>query len=110
MSSVTRVRPADQQGLCEYTIHLSLIDYVAVSGDMTRNVLEFVDHLHENFLYPVSINSDGRYIVPDDPKCGYSIEMYQSSIDEFSFPNGSYWKLAAEGKAPKPQHRGISSK
>jgi L-fuconate dehydratase len=30
-------------GLCEYTIHLSLIDYVCVSGDMTRNVLEFVE-------------------------------------------------------------------
>ncbi len=30
-------------GLCEYVIHLSLIDYIAVSGDMTRNVLEFVE-------------------------------------------------------------------
>lgn len=30
-------------GLCEYVIHLSLIDYIAVSGDMTKNVLEFVE-------------------------------------------------------------------
>jgi len=51
-------------GLCEYVIHLryasrffsfsysyshltSLIDYIAVSGSIDRNVLEYVDHLHE---------------------------------------------------------------
>ena len=27
-------------GLCELVIHLSLIDYIAVSGTMERNVLE----------------------------------------------------------------------
>jgi hypothetical protein len=32
-------------------------------------------HLHENFLYPVSINSEGRYNVPLGEKVGYSIEM-----------------------------------
>jgi L-fuconate dehydratase len=42
-------------------IHLSLIDYICVSGNMERNVLEFVDHLHEHFLFPVSINDEGRY-------------------------------------------------
>ena len=30
-------------GLCEYVIHLSLIDFIAVSGSHDRNVLEFVD-------------------------------------------------------------------
>ncbi|RXK35281.1 mandelate racemase/muconate lactonizing enzyme [Tremella mesenterica] len=30
-------------GLCEYVIHLSLIDYISVSGKMDRNVLEYVD-------------------------------------------------------------------
>lgn len=77
-------------GLCEYVIHLrygpwsprslysaqiclptSLIDYIAVSGTMERNVLEFVDHLHEHFLYPCSINSKGRYNVPSNPEEGY---------------------------------------
>ena len=42
-------------------IHLSLIDYICVSGTMDTNVLEFVDHLHEHFLHPVSINDQGRY-------------------------------------------------
>lgn len=94
-------------GLCEYVIHLSLIDYIAVSGDMTRNVLEFVDHLHEHFKYPCGINENGRYNVPDDSKEGYSIEMFEESMKEYAFPGGSYWVQAAAGNAPKPQHRGI---
>ena len=49
----------------------SLIDYIAVSGSMERNVLEFVDHLHEHFLYPCSINSKGRYNVPSHDNEGY---------------------------------------
>ena len=58
-------------GLCEYVIHLSLIDYIAVSGSMERNVLEFVDHLHEHFINPCSINENGRYNVPSNPSEGY---------------------------------------
>jgi L-fuconate dehydratase len=34
-----------------------------------------ISHLHENFLYPVSINTEGRYNVPQGEKVGYSIEM-----------------------------------
>jgi len=79
-------------GLCEYVIHISLIDYIAVSGTMERNVLEFVDHLHEHFVTPCSINSRGRYNVPTDPEEGYSIEMRKSSIAEYEWPNGTYWQ------------------
>ncbi|KAI0822900.1 enolase C-terminal domain-like protein [Trametes gibbosa] len=79
-------------GLCEYVIHLSLIDYIAVSGTMERNVLEFVDHLHEHFLYPCSINQNGRYNVPSNANEGYSIEIHEASISEYEFPTGSYWK------------------
>ncbi|PCH39452.1 enolase C-terminal domain-like protein [Wolfiporia cocos MD-104 SS10] len=85
-------------GLCEYVIHLSLIDYIAVSGSMERNVLEFVDHLHEHFLYPCSINKNGRYNVPNNDKEGYSIEMHKSSIAEYEWPHGSYWVSSAKSK------------
>lgn len=54
-----------------YLPHNSLIDYIAISGTMERNVLEFVDHLHEHFLYPCSINQNGRYNVPDKANEGY---------------------------------------
>jgi len=85
-------------GLCEYVIHLSLIDYIVVSGTMERNVLEYTDHLHEHFLYPCSINNKGRYNVPDNPAEGYSIEMHRSSIAEYEWSNGSYWvKTKATG-------------
>lgn len=81
-------------GLCEYVIHLSLIDYIAISGTMERNVLEFADHLHEHFVYPCSINSKGRYNVPLNPAEGYSIEMHKHSVAEFEWPGGSYWTRA----------------
>jgi len=88
--------------LCEHVIHLSLIDYIVVSGTMERNVLEFADHLHEHFVNPCTINENGRYNVPDDPKEGYSGEMYAASIAEYEWPNGSYWlKRKAEGMLPK---------
>jgi hypothetical protein len=58
-------------GLCEYVIHLSLIDYICISGSMERNVLEYVDHLHEHFLYPCTINNHGRYNVPGNAAEGY---------------------------------------
>ena len=60
--------------------------------------LEFVGHLHEHFLYPVSINENGRYNVPLDPKGGYSIEMFEQSIKDYSFPDGAYWVATAEGR------------
>src|SRR5882762_5836783 len=49
----------------------SLIDYIAISGSMERNVLEYAEHLHEHFIYPVSINDKGRYNVPTNPNGGY---------------------------------------
>lgn len=45
------------------------------SGTMERNVLEYVDHLHEHFVYPVSINERGRYNVPVNTAEGYSIQV-----------------------------------
>ena len=42
-------------GLCEYVQHLSMIDYVAVSGTKEGRVIEYVDHLHEHFLDPCVI-------------------------------------------------------
>jgi L-fuconate dehydratase len=56
----------------------------------------------------VSINEQGRYRVPLEENCGYSIEMFDSSIREFTFPTGSYWVAAAAGNAPKPDHLGLA--
>jgi len=76
-------------GLCEYVQHLSIFDYVSVTGSLEDRVVEYVDHLHEHFLDPVRIHN-GRYLAPVRP--GYSITMKAESLDEYSFPNGSAWK------------------
>lgn len=60
----------------------SLIDYIAVSGTMERNVLEFVDHLHEHFVNPCSINSKGRYNVPANPTEGYRYGFAGQSLQK----------------------------
>jgi L-fuconate dehydratase len=76
-------------GLCEYVQHLSIIDYICISGSLENRVLEYVDHLHEHFEHPV-IMRGGHYMPPQAP--GYSITMKQQSLKEHSFPGGSVWK------------------
>lgn len=61
-------------------------------------------HLHEHFLYPVSINSEGRYNVPTDSKGGYSIEMFEKSMEDYAFPGGAYWAAVARGETPAVSH------
>ncbi|KDE08352.1 mandelate racemase [Microbotryum lychnidis-dioicae p1A1 Lamole] len=86
-------------GLCEYVIHLSLIDYVCVSGSIDTNVLEYVDHLHEHFTDPCTINSNGHYDVPSNPDEGYSIQIKDESKAQYIFPHGSYWSSPEAKKA-----------
>jgi len=69
-------------GLCEYVQHLSIIDFVAISGTMEGRVIEYVDHLHEHFLHPCVIR-DAAYMPPSSP--GFSIEMKAKSITEYTF-------------------------
>lgn len=76
-------------GLCEYTQHLSIFDYVAVGASLENRILEYVDHLHEHFFDPV-VMQNGHYMPPTAP--GYSITMRPESLDEFEFPNGAAWK------------------
>ena len=75
-------------GLCEYVQHLSIFDYVAVSGTMDGRMLEYVDHLHEHFVDPVVVRG-GRYLVPEAP--GYSIRMHPASVEEHAYPAGPLW-------------------
>ena len=75
-------------GLCEYVQHLSMFDYVCVSGSLENRIIEYVDHLHEHFLDPVVIR-DGRYIPPTAP--GYSITMRPESLRDYAFPGGAAW-------------------
>ena len=75
-------------GLCEYVQHLSMFDYIAVTGTMENRLIEFVDHLHEHFLDPVVIQR-GHYRPPIKP--GYSIEMKKETLIDYEFPEGKIW-------------------
>ena len=82
-------------GLCEYVQHLSMFDYLAVSGTMEGRVTEFVDHLHEHFEDPVVIRR-ARYMPPAGP--GYSITMKPESRQMYRFPDGPVWAGATAGR------------
>jgi L-fuconate dehydratase len=75
-------------GLCEYVQHLSLFDYIAISGSLENRMIEYTPHLHEHFVHPVIIKG-GRYMPPDAP--GYSVTMYPAPIAAYSYPGGSVW-------------------
>ena len=75
-------------GLCELVQHLSMFDYVAVSGTMQDRVIEYVDHLHEHFEHPVEIRA-GRYAAPTAP--GFSARMKDASLADYRFPEGPAW-------------------
>lgn len=76
-------------GLCEYVQHLSMIDFIAISGSLDNRIIEYVDHLHEHFLDPVRIEN-GHYMPPN--LAGYSITMKAASLEEYQFPAGPVWQ------------------
>ncbi|MER6489679.1 L-fuconate dehydratase [Streptomyces griseorubiginosus] len=85
-------------GLCELVQHLSMFDYVAVTGTTEDRVIEYVDHLHDHFRDPVVIR-DGHYTAPTAP--GLSAEMYPESIARYTFPDGAFWAEDLADDTPK---------
>ncbi|MEU9669198.1 L-fuconate dehydratase [Streptomyces bobili] len=75
-------------GLCELVQHLSMFDYLALSGTTENRVIEYVDHLHEHFTASVVIR-DGHYAAPLAP--GFSATMRAESIAEYRYPDGRFW-------------------
>ena len=76
-------------GLCEYVQHISIFDYIAISGSLEDRVCEYVDHLHEHFVDPC-IARNARYVTPAQP--GYSITMKPESLEAYEYPNGQVWR------------------
>ncbi|WLQ39016.1 enolase C-terminal domain-like protein [Streptomyces laculatispora] len=84
-------------GLCELVRHLSMFDFVALSGTTEDRVIEYVDHLHEHFKDPAII-ANGHYTAPLTP--GFSSEMHAGSLATYRYPDGAFWAadLAAQEK------------
>jgi L-fuconate dehydratase len=76
-------------GLCEYVQHISIFDYIALSGSLENRVCEFVDHLHEHFVDPCRAVA-ARYVTPTAP--GYSITIKPQSLADYEFPTGKTWR------------------
>jgi L-fuconate dehydratase len=84
-------------GLCEVVQHLSMWDYVTLSGTTEGRWVEYVDHLHEHFVTPVRLEK-GRYLAPVAP--GSGAEMRPASVAEYTFPGGGAWRTAPAGAQP----------
>ena len=69
-------------GLCEAVQHLSMFDFVAVSGSKEGRLIEFVDHLHEHFVIPTDIQG-GNYMAPTAP--GTGMEMKAESRERYTW-------------------------
>ncbi|MGV9298067.1 enolase C-terminal domain-like protein [Amycolatopsis sp. NPDC003676] len=80
-------------GLCELVRHLSMFDFVAVSGSDEDRSIEWVDHLHDHFTDPAVVR-DGRYLAPTAP--GFSARMHDATLRRFSFPDGPEWTENAQ--------------
>jgi L-fuconate dehydratase len=81
-------------GLCEIVQHLSMFDYVALSGTTDGRRLEWIDHLHEHFAAPARV-AGGRYQAPSAP--GASAEILPGSLAEYSYPSGPAWRDGGVG-------------
>ncbi len=71
-----------------------MFDFVAVSGSMDDRVIEYVDHLHEHFVDPVTLR-EGRYLAPSRP--GFSAELRPGTLVDYAYPHGPVWTSIAEG-------------
>src|SRR5690606_27648683 len=86
-------------GLCEMVQHLSMFDYVSVTGTMENRVIEYVDHLHEHFTDPVVIEN-GCYRAPSAP--GVRSEMRAESVAAHPYPGGEVWRNAWTSERSPP--------
>lgn len=75
-------------GLCEMVQHLQMWDYVSLSGTSTDRYIEYIDQQHDQFVHPVVVR-DAHYMPP--MVAGYSTELHASAIDEYEYPNGTFW-------------------
>ena len=69
-------------GLSEYVQHISMIDYVAISGTMQDRAIEYINDLHDKFVDPCIVRHSA-YMPPTAP--GYSITMKPETLRDYQF-------------------------
>lgn len=82
--------------LCELVQHLIMFHYICISASLENSVCEYVEHLRENFKYPVKMKGP-NYLPPTEP--GYSTQLTAKAIEDHVYPNGRVWEeLRKAGK------------
>jgi L-fuconate dehydratase len=76
-------------GLCEMVQHLAMFDFLSVSTRWDDRMVEYVDHLHEHFTDPATIEA-GRFVAPRAP--GGGARMHPASVTDYAFPGGPQWR------------------
>ena len=66
-------------GLCEAVQHLSMFDFVAVSGTREGRMIEYVDHLHEHFVVATDVEG-GVYRAPTAPGAGMEMRADSRAV------------------------------
>jgi len=59
-------------GLSEYAQHISMIDFICVSGKLENRLIEHAGQLHDVFAEPIRIRDSG-YLLPERP--GFSVDI-----------------------------------
>jgi L-fuconate dehydratase len=78
-------------GLCEYVQHLSIIDYICISGSLEHRLTEYANHLERHYENPAQMR-EGRYLLPTEP--GYGARIKSESRTQYAFPEGKEWSKA----------------
>lgn len=87
-------------GLSEMIQHLQFWDYVSLSGKMEERYIEYVDQQHDQFVNPARVEK-ACYLPPTLP--GYSTELKEDSVVNFSYPEGKKWQEMFEKNIfPRP--------
>ena len=73
-------------GLNEYTQHLSLVDYICVSG--RRSLLEHINTFSQVLTKPLKV-VNGYFVTPWE--AGYSVEFKEEALVGYEFPSGMFW-------------------
>jgi L-galactonate dehydratase len=90
-------------GMVELCSHISIIDFVVVSGK--KSILEYTDHLHEAFEAPAAITPEGYHVTPT--VAGYSCDVKEAQFIEFECPKGSFWQSSVGQKMRGDPWRGV---
>jgi L-fuconate dehydratase len=76
-------------GLTNLGVHLCMINAICVDSKIDGCYAEYVDELAEHFDNPIVLQN-GNYTPPT--AIGFGLEIKETSINKYKFPDGQYWK------------------